>query len=271
MKRMIIPFLISLFFSITIVQAQQKETREVSVFREISYRVPGKLYLRQGSPQKVELEADAETLKKIVTRTEGDRLIIETENKWFDWSWGDDDVIVYITMKDIEALSVSGSGDLIAQSKINAQDLRLAVSGSGSLKAEVAVQEMLEANVSGSGNLEVTGKSNDFNSAVSGSGRVSADRLTTGDVKMNVSGSGKIQASGTSESVTATVSGSGKILAADLEASECDIRISGSGDVEVNAKEELDVTISGSGTVSYKGSPRKVNSHSSGSGSVKKI
>jgi hypothetical protein len=41
--------------------------------------------------------------------------------------------------------------------------------------------------------------------------------------------------------------------------------------VEINVKNELDAVISGSGSVSYKGNPNKVNSHSSGSGKVSKM
>jgi hypothetical protein len=51
----------------------------------------------------------------------------------------------------------------------------------------------------------------------------------------------------------------------------CDIRISGSGDVEVNVKESLEANISGSGSVTYRGNPAHVNSHSSGSGKVRKM
>jgi hypothetical protein len=36
-------------------------------------------------------------------------------------------------------------------------------------------------------------------------------------------------------------------------------------------KNELDATISGSGSVSYRGNPSKVNSHASGSGKVRKL
>ena len=86
-----------------------------------------------------------------------------------------------------------------------------------------------------------------------------------------VSGSGKIVASGSAQSVKTSISGSGKVLAANLEADKCDIRISGSGDVEINVKSELDATISGSGSVSYKGNPNHVNSHASGSGHIRKL
>jgi hypothetical protein len=86
-----------------------------------------------------------------------------------------------------------------------------------------------------------------------------------------ISGSGKIQATGSAQEVRATISGSGEVLAANFVVESCDVRISGSGDVEINVIKALDANISGSGTVSYKGNPAHVNSHSSGSGSVRKL
>ena len=71
--------------------------------------------------------------------------------------------------------------------------------------------------------------------------------------------------------VDASISGSGKVLAAELETNRCDVRITGSGDVEINVKDELDANITGSGSVSYRGNPKKVNTHSAGSGKVRKI
>lgn len=268
---MIGPFLTMLFLMPAVLLAQKKETRDVPAFQGISYRVPGKLYLRQGSPQKVEIEGDPAILEKIETRTEGSRLIIETARKWFDWDWNDEEVTVYITVKDIESIGVSGSGDLIAQTKITAENLDLKVSGSGSLKAEVEARGVLEAGVSGSGNMAVMGKCKTFDSNVSGSGRIMADGMTADNYKISISGSGKIQAKGSAKVVRANVSGSGKVLAAEVETERCEVRISGSGDVEINVKEELDAHISGSGTVGYKGNPKKVNSNSSGSGHVKKL
>jgi hypothetical protein len=86
-----------------------------------------------------------------------------------------------------------------------------------------------------------------------------------------VSGSGKIYASGSASRVKTSISGSGKVLAADLQANSCEVRISGSGDVEINVKDQLDANISGSGSVSYRGNPGKVNSHASGSGRISKM
>jgi len=272
MKKQLFLLVLILISSISLTFAQTKETRNVSTFTKISFRVPGKLYLRQGSPQKVEIEGKKDVLEEIETEVNGDKLVIGKEGHWMNWNWGNnEDVTVYITVKDIEGISVSGSGDIIGETKISARNLDLNVSGSGNMKVEIDATGDVEADVSGSGDMYVKGKCGSFDSDVSGSGKVILTMNVVDRADFGISGSGKIEASGTAGNVRASISGSGKVLAADLETNRCEIRISGSGDIEINVKNEIDATISGSGTVSYKGNPSKVNSHSSGSGRVRKM
>ncbi len=264
-------FLLAFVFAASATFAQNRETRTVDTFTKISFRTGGHLYLRQGSPQKVELEGKKETLAKIETEVSGGRLTIGHEGKW-SWSWHDnDDIKVYITVKDIEAVSVAGSGDLVAETDLTGGNFDLNVSGSGSLKATVQATGNINADVSGSGSIDLTGKCRNFESDISGSGDVALNANITERADFGVSGSGKVRASGTSQSVKASLSGSGKVLASGLETDTCDIHISGSGDVEIAVKSALDANISGSGSVSYKGNPNHVNSHSSGSGSIHKM
>lgn len=261
-----------LILTLSVVLGQTKETRSVDTFTKISFRVPGKLYLRQGNEQRVVLEGDQSVLSKIETEVTGGRLIIGRESdSWKFWGPDDRRIAIYITMKDIEGLSVSGSGDLIGEGKLNASDLDLNVSGSGSLQIDVDASGEMEADVSGSGTLELKGKCNSLESKVSGSGKVVIEATVARLADVNVSGSGKILASGTAKEVKASISGSGEVLAANLEVERCEVKISGSGDVEINVKQALDVSISGSGSVTYKGNPNQVNSHSSGSGRVRKM
>jgi hypothetical protein len=231
------------------------------------------LYLRQGAEQKVELEGSSEILSKIETNVSGGRLSIGRDNdSWKMWNWNNEDrIVVYVTVKDLEAVSVSGSGDLIGESKFKTNGLDLNVSGSGSLTLEADARGELGANVSGSGRIDFKGSCNNVDSKVSGSGKVVMGLASANRVVVGVSGSGKIMANGNAKEIKANISGSGEVLAADLQVDSCEIRISGSGDVEVNVKNALDATISGSGSVSYKGNPSQVNSHSSGSGKVRKM
>ena len=110
----------------------------------------------------------------------------------------------------------------------------------------------METDISGSGKIEFTGDVNDL-------------------VEIGISGSGRFLAVGSARSIKTTISGSGKVNAADLLVDRCDVRISGSGDVVVNVKSSLNASISGSGTVTYKGNPTEFNTHSSGSGTIRKM
>lgn len=270
MKKYPIILVLSVWCSVSF--GQQRETRNVDTFTKIAFRLPGNLYFKQGSPQKVEIEASKDLLEEIETKVDAGRLVIGKEGKWMDWDWGkNDEIKVYITVPNLEAMSVSGSGDAVAQSKFTGNSFKLNVSGSGSLQMEVEASSGIEADVSGSGDIDLKGSCRTFNSDVSGSGRVQLNLAIANKADFGVSGSGKIEASGSASEVEIAISGSGKVLAADMTSNSSAIRISGSGDAEVNVKEEIDATISGSGTVSYKGDPKRVNSNASGSGKVRRL
>lgn len=271
MRKLNLFILVVLLISGTTLQAQNREVRTVARFTEIAFAHAGKLYLTQGSPQRVELQGDPDVLKEIETEVNGDRLRIGREDKWLRWNSGNDKITVYITVPDIEAVRVSGSGNVIGQSKIRTDDLDLNVSGSGSLSLEVEARGDVEADVSGSDKIDLKGHFESIESDVSGSGQVLVNGTIEEDAEFQVSGSGKIEAKGSADLVKARISGSGKVLAEGLETKRCEVRISGSGDVEINVQQELDANISGSGSVSYRGNPKKVNSHSSGSGKVRKM
>jgi hypothetical protein len=253
--------------------SQNKETRDLPTFTRISFGVSGKAYVRQGNEQKVVLEGNPDLLQEIETEVRGDRLLIRSRNNsWFDWNWRNTDrVTVYITVKDITGLSVSGSGDMIAETIVNGGSLDFNVSGSGSLEAEIDATGDVEADVSGSGVIHFKGKCRSLDSDISGSGRVIFDGQVASRAKFDLTGSGRLEASGSAQSVLTLVSGSGRVMAANFETERCEVRITGSGDVQINVKSELDANITGSGSVSYRGNPNHINSHASGSGRVRKM
>src|SRR5258706_14235599 len=95
--------------------AQTKETRSVESFSKLSFRVPGKLILKQGATPSVVLEGDKEFLSKVETSVEGGKLTIGREDKWrwTDWSWRDDNKITYyIMITNTEYLGDGVLGDL---------------------------------------------------------------------------------------------------------------------------------------------------------------
>jgi hypothetical protein len=249
---------------------QQRDIREVSPFTKIAFAIPGKLYIKQGSQQRVELVGDPDIIREVETRVNSGRLSISRESR-FNRIFNNSDITVYITVPTLEGLRVSGSGDAIGEGVFKVREFDVAVSGSGSAVVEVVADEDVEADLSGSGSLTIKGKFREFESDVSGSGKVTVDAEIYGTADLSLSGSGKIIARGKAREVKADISGSGKVQAAELQATRCRVRISGSGDAQVYAKEELEADIGGSGSVSYAGDPRRVNSNTSGSGKVRKL
>jgi hypothetical protein len=126
---------------------------------------------------------------------------------------------------------------------------KLIIEGSGTIQSDGIRVDALELEIDGSG--EITAN-------------VDVDQLIT-----KIGGSGRQKLTGKATNHKSNARGSGEIEAYDLETVITDIRVSGSGKHEVTAKEELNIMISGSGEVSYRGSPA-VSQDIEGTGSVKK-
>lgn len=87
-------------------------------------------------------------------------------------------------------------------------------------------------------------------------------------VTIDISGSGDFELSGITDEQEIEISGSGDIKNFDLITQRAKVEINGSGDCELQIEEELEIEISGSGDVCYRGTPT-VDSEVSGSGRVR--
>jgi autotransporter translocation and assembly factor TamB len=226
----IIPFTLAFLMAITVLG--QKEKRNHSNFDGVSLAYPAKLIITQGNSFSIELEGDRDDLEEIRTEVRGSTLVIKHDREWSWFSRRDiSDVTIYVTMKNVRKVSVSGSGKAESNGKIMARDLDLDVSGSGKIDLEV----------------------------------------DAADVSIDISGSGTVILEGKGEDGDINISGSGTLYAEDFATDSFQIEISGSGKCEVNVSQTLDADISGSGSVYYKGDPDKVRSNISGSGRVRRI
>ena len=157
---------------------------------------------------------------------------LEIKNKKDFWGWNSNtDIKVYVTVSSLDYISVSGSGNMIGKGTFKSDKLKTSVSGSGDIEFDVDVND-LTVKISGSGGVELSGNA--------------------GEVEVGISGSGKLDAEA-------------------MESKIYDISISGSGKCRINVSEEIESHISGSGTIYYKGDPKRVNNNSSGSGKIRKI
>ncbi len=83
-------------------------------------------------------------------------------------------------------------------------------------------------------------------------------------------GAGRIEAAGETKFVQISSTGAGKIDTGKLTAERAKVSVTGAAQVDVYASQQLDVTVSGVGQVTYGGNPPVVNKSLTGLGSVTK-
>ena len=218
--------------SIPVKSQDRGEKLNLPEFDEIHMGTSGEVYLKQGSETEVILEAPERRKDNLEIEVKGGKLYIGNKSgaNWRNRNNGGD-LVVYVTIKDIRALKVSSAGRVFGRGVLKADEMDLAVSGSGRIEVELEADE-LESSISGSGRIELGGKCN-YN-----------------DVN---------------------ISGSGRLLAEGLVSEVYYISISGSGNCRINVSKKMEARVSGSGRVYYKGNPDKVDSRVSGSGGIRKI
>jgi Putative auto-transporter adhesin, head GIN domain len=203
------------------------ETRNVTGFKGFESAVSADVFIKQSSTFKVTIVGQKNILDLMKTELKGDMLKI-TFQKGYNISYKDQ-LKVYIEAPSFEKLSMSGSGDVKAENALSGSKIDIGISGSG-----------------------------DF----------MLDNIKFSNVEFHISGSGNISVSGESEQVNFQVSGSGDIKAGDLKAQTVECHVSGSGNINCNAAKSLNALVSGSGDIRYKGRPESLKTKVSGSGDI---
>lgn len=104
---------------------------------------------------------------------------------------------------------------------------------------------------------------------ISGAGEVKME-LDAPEVTAGISGSGTVKLSGETRKVKLNLTGAADAHCFDLKAEDVEVDISGAGDADVFASLRLDASVSGAGSVQYRGGATDISQHVSGAGSVKK-
>ena len=102
----------------------------------------------------------------------------------------------------------------------------------------------------------------------SGAGDVNIADANSNELKLQSTGAASFDAAGKAKSVTISSTGAGRIDASRLTAEKAKVDISGAASVDVYASDQLDVNVSGVGSVTYGGNPKSVNKSISGIGTV---
>jgi len=190
------------------------DTRTYSVqpFTKIHLEGTFKVILEQGSQSGLRIKTDEDNFKYIDVQSDSQSLSLKITKKHFDF----DELILYISFKDLEELYIEGGISLETKGYVDLKDFYL--------------------HVEGGANIEMNMKANKLR--VVGQGGV------------------KFEFDGIADELDASLSGAGYLDAIDLKTKTTDIKIEGVGAGSVYATETLNATISGVGKIRYKGEPK---------------
>lgn len=191
------------------------ESRSVSAFQTISLSMSATVYYTQDDTYRLTISGQENVINEIITRVEGNTLVIRVKNGVILGSH--EPVRVYVSAPDARNMTVSGSGDVYVEGNWDNESVSMNISGSGNIHIDSLYASELTATISGSGDIRANG------------GIVDREELR--------------------------ISGSGEMELRNVVAEKVYSTTSGSGDMYVMAGSYLEVTISGSGNMWYRGNP----------------
>lgn len=226
------------------------ETVVVDEFTSINVVTIGTVYLQEGTEQEIRVEGEQEILDRMEFSVVNGELIIDL----YTCFQGSYTFNLYITIPEgraLEGVSASGYADLETTMPIEvAENFTIDILGFGEVIFEAKNEnESLSLDIEDGGTAEI--------------------QFMTNTMEVNNSSSREAEISGTTTTLDASISDAGELNAFELEADSATIIASGSGDAEVTITgDDLEVDISGSGSVYYKGMPSNIQSRISGAGEL---
>lgn len=184
------------------------------------------VYLSQGDIMSITVEADENLHEYIQTEVTNGTLKVYSDAYIRDAETKK----VYVTMKEVLSVSTTSAGDIIGETPVKTDDLKLSASSAGDIKLEVYAK----------------------------------------NIDLNGSSSGDLTLSGEADILNADLSSAGDLNAYNLKVREARISVSSAGDADIYVTERLKANASSAGDVNYKGDPEYVDAHSSSAGGVHK-
>ncbi|MDG1858995.1 MAG: DUF2807 domain-containing protein [Emcibacteraceae bacterium] len=229
--------------AVSAVYAQDQKTYDISDFDSIELNTSSNVDVTIGDEFSVVLKGDIDRIKKMELERSGDTLEISSNSSggffgFFSGSGDNGNLIIEITMPDIESMQINGSGN----AEIKGVD-----------------NEEIELQVHGSGDIYVWGKSEEVSIEIHGSGDIEMDEVTGNNVDIEIHGSGNVEfEGGTCSRLEIEIAGSGDVDAKDLICNEVNVEVEGSGNSSIYARELLIFDGEGSGSVDVYSEPKEV-------------
>ncbi|HEV8079671.1 MAG TPA: head GIN domain-containing protein [Chitinophagaceae bacterium] len=202
------------------------QTRSLSKFEGVKTSGSIDIEVMNEQDQSVKVEADDNILPYIITEVEDGTLRVYYKP---NISLQNTNAKVYVSTPILQKLMVSGSGSITSKGTLkDADHIEIKTSSSGDIDALVDAPSII-AGVSGSGSINLQGRTKTFNGSTSSRGDLKCKNLLSENVA---------------------------------------VKVSGSGSAYIFASVHLDAKTSGSGDIYYSGNPQSPQIKTSGSGSV---
>jgi hypothetical protein len=104
--------------------------------------------------------------------------------------------------------------------------------------------------------------------SVTGTAKLSAVGIAGPSFNLQVPGTGQVQLSGTTDQLRLSVDGTGQVVAKQLAARDVLVDIRGTGQATIRVAQSLDARISGTGAISCASKPQRVRSSVTGTGAI---
>lgn len=193
-------------------------------FNKIKVSTGLDLYLTQGSKNKVTVEADENLHDIIITEVNDGVLKIYSEKN----IWQAKARKVFVTVKDLEALTATSGSDVYAKETIKVNDIKISSTSGADIRINIDANTVETSSTSGS-DINIYGTANNHISKATSGASISAYGL---------------------KSKNATVS------------------VSSGADINIYASESINARASSGGDIDFKGQPKEVSKKSSSGGSI---
>ena len=236
------------FLFTVLASAQVSENRTVSNFSKIKVSTSIDLVFTQDSKTSVKVEADdAERLQAIVTKVSGNTLEVYVDSKNLKGKKNRNfkTLKVWVSAPSVDSFQASSSSSVALKNGIEVKTANIEVSSSADFNGKIKADE-IKLSVSSSGSLK---------SAVSSK-------------KLNVEAEAIL--SGTAENINVSASSSADFQGKELTVKNAIVEVSSSAEVVLTITESLKAKATSSGSVSYYGNPKNVESEKNSSGSITK-
>lgn len=161
-----------------------REKRDLPLFEGIHVNGSIQIFITQSNDQSITVEDDENYVRFVDTRVQNKILYVSNHNSFNS----NNQPTVYISVKEVQQISVYGASSMTGQSVIQMNNLNIDVHGSSHLDLQLNVQQV-NLRSSGSSDVVLSGIVNAIESSILGSSNLDASGLIADDFNISMNGS----------------------------------------------------------------------------------